>query len=562
MTSHSSQRQVISRFHSSRPAGNRARFIVLEQFGRRRFCLLAVIVALLFASLGHADEPGAVLNLNLRTRVEAAPDSDRFRAVTTPAEWDAKLTAIVICDMWNDHYCRNAARRVAEMAPRMNKVIKRARDMGVLIIHSPSGCMDQYEGTPQRKLAQQAPKVETKIALQGWCHLDEKREAQMPVAVTQPSDDDGVIRPRVRHFDRQIDTLEIAEGDAITDSAEAFYLMKQRGIKNVIIMGVHTNMCVLGRPFGIRQLVYQGQNVVLMRDMTDSMYNPRDEPYLNHFTGNDLVCEHIERFWCPTITSADILGGKPFRFPGDKRQHLVIVMAEEEYETAKTLPPFALKNFGAYFQITYVYANPDDRNDLPGIEALNDADLAIWSIRRRTLRKNQLDVVRKYIADGKPLVAIRTTSHAFSPRGGELADGLEQWPEFDREILGGNYQGHHGNEAKTFVRAIQEAAGHPILQGVPMDEFRVFGSLYRNTPLATTAAPLMLGRADGVEQHEPVAWTHQRPNGGKVFYTSLGHPQDFETPEFVRLLRNATYWAADLPIPAEVQVSQTQDTQK
>ncbi len=562
MTSHASQSSVINLSDSSTSTGEATSFVTQAPFGHRWSQLLGVLAALFIVSPGVAERPNEVLNLNLRTRVETATDSDRFYEVTTPAEWNANETAIVICDMWNDHYCRNAARRVAEMAPRMNEVIKRARDMGVLIIHSPSGCMDQYEGTPQRKLAQQAPKVETQLPLQGWCHLDEKREAQMPVAVTQPSDDDGVIRQPVRHFDKQITSLEIAAGDAITDSAEAFYLMKQRGIKNIIIMGVHTNMCVLGRPFGIRQMVYQGQNVVLMRDMTDSMYNPRDEPYVNHFTGNDLVFEHIERFWCPTITSADILGGKPFRFPGDKRQRLVIVMAEEEYETAKTLPPFALKNFGAFFKITCVYANAENRNDLPGIEALNEADLTIWSIRRRTLPKSQLDVVRKYIADGKPLVAIRTTSHAFSSRGGELADGLDQWPEFDREILGGNYQGHHGNEAKTFVCAIQEAAGHPILQGLPTNEFRVYGSLYRNTPLATTAAPLMLGRADGVEQYEPVAWTHQRPNGGKVFYTSLGHPRDFETPEFSRLLRNATYWAADLPIPAEAQLIQAQSTRK
>ena len=64
----------------------------------------------------------------------------------------------------------------------------------------------------------------------------------LPVKVDQPSDDDGTIRKAVRFFDRQIETLQIKKGDAVTDSAEAFYLMEQRGIKNVIIMGVHTNM--------------------------------------------------------------------------------------------------------------------------------------------------------------------------------------------------------------------------------------------------------------------------------------------------------------------------------
>ena len=86
---------------------------------------------------------------------------------------------------------------------------------------------------------------------------------------------------------RQHPALEIMDGDAITDSAEAFYLMRQRGITNVIVMGVHINMCVLGRPFAIRQMVAQGQNVLLMRDLTDSMYNPQCWPYVDHFTGHD-----------------------------------------------------------------------------------------------------------------------------------------------------------------------------------------------------------------------------------------------------------------------------------
>lgn len=524
------------------------------RFIRFTFAVLVFKVAVPFGitTVVHADD---VLKLNLRTRVEVSSDSNRFRDVTESTEWKPNQTAIVICDMWNDHYCRNAARRVAEMAPRMNEVLKKARQQGVLIIHSPSGCMKQYENTPQRKLALQAPKVETKIPLQGWCYLDTKHEAEMPVAVDQPSDDDGTIRKAVRFFDRQIETLEIKEGDAISDGADAFYLMKQRGIKNVIIMGVHTNMCVLGRPFGIRQMVFQGQNVVLMRDMTDSMYNPRDEPFVNHYTGNDLVFEHIERHWCPTITSADFLGGQAFRFPGDRRPHLVIVMAEEGYKTAETLPPFALKHFGAFFRISCVYANANDRNDLPGIEVLNDADVAIWSIRRRTLPKAQLDVMRKFIDDGKPLVALRTTSHAFSLSNAALAKGLADWPEFDRDVLGGNYQTDHQNKAATLVHGIESAAGHPILTGMPTTDFRVFGTLYKNAPLLTTAAPLMLGRIEGTETVEPVAWTHQRPNGGRVFYTSLGHPESFALPQFQQLLRNATYWVAGLPIPALAQRS-------
>ncbi len=507
------------------------------------FLLQACVIA-------TAADDDQVLKLELRTRAEVSPESGQFRAVIRSAAWKANETAIVICDMWNDHYCRNAARRVAEMAPRMNEVIKRARQQGVLIIHSPSGCMDQYADTPQRKLAQQAPKVETKVPLQGWCYLDDKREAAMPVNVEQPCDDAGTIRPAVRFFQRQIDTLEIVDGDAITDSAEAFYLMKQRGIRNIIIMGVHTNMCVLGRPFGIRQMIYQGQNVALMRDMTDTMYNPRNEPFVNHFTGNDLVFEHIERYWCPTITSADILGDESFRFPGDKRKHVLVVMAEEGYGTAETLPPFALRHLGPDFKVSCVYANAENRNDIPGIELLDKADVAIWSIRRRTLPPKQLEVFQRFVASGKPLVALRTTSHGFSLSKGSPPEGLAAWPEFDQQVLGGNYNGDHGNKTGIDVVLSEGVAGHPILTGIRPDGFAAFASLYRTGPLATTAAPLLIGRAAGIEEHEPVAWTHQRPNGGRVFYTSLGSKDDFNVPDFQLLLRNAVYWAASLPVPA------------
>ena len=80
----------------------------------------------------------------------------------------------------------------------------------------------------------------------------------------------------------------------------------QEGIKNVVLMGVHTNMCVLGRPFGIRQMVRLGINVVLARDLTDAMYDPREYPYVSHARGTELVIEHIEKYWCPSILGDDL----------------------------------------------------------------------------------------------------------------------------------------------------------------------------------------------------------------------------------------------------------------
>lgn len=121
-------------------------------------------------------------------------------------------------------------------------------------------------------------------------------------------------------WSRQIATIDIAKSDAITDNGqELFNLFAERGIDNFIILGVHLNMCVLGRPFAIRQLVHLGKNVVLVRDMTDTMYNHEMAPKVDHFSGTDLVVEHIEKYWCPSILSTDLVGGTPFRFTEDKR---------------------------------------------------------------------------------------------------------------------------------------------------------------------------------------------------------------------------------------------------
>ncbi len=82
--------------------------------------------------------------------------------------------------------------------------------------------------------------------------------------------------------------------------------MQQQGITQVLILGVHTNMCVLRRSFAIKQMVRWGVDIALVRDLTDTMYNPAMRPYVAHDEGTALVIGYIERFWCPTTTSADL----------------------------------------------------------------------------------------------------------------------------------------------------------------------------------------------------------------------------------------------------------------
>jgi nicotinamidase-related amidase len=251
--------------------------------------------------------------------VETEPGSGQWKVVETTTQWEPRQTAAILCDMWDQHWCRGATTRVAEMALRMNQVVSELRRRGVLIIHCPSGTMKFYEGTLGRKLAQSAPKVETRSPLLETCPQDPAHEPPLPIDGSDGGCDDDPPCKKGSPWRREIATLEIKPGDAITDNTEAYYLMRQRGITNIIYMGVHQNICILKRPFGIRQMVTQGQNAVLIQDLTDSMYNSRRKPFVDHFTGNDLITWHIEKYWCPTMTSDQIIGGQPFRFAADTK---------------------------------------------------------------------------------------------------------------------------------------------------------------------------------------------------------------------------------------------------
>lgn len=277
----------------------------------------SITVCFVTALLGCNFAAAELLTVHLRTRdPDKLGSKDVIQAELT-AKWKPEETAIVVCDMWDQHWCKGATARVAEMAPRMNEVLKSARRHGVLIIHCPSTCMEAYKETPQRRIAQSAPKIDVAVPLSGWCNLDSEREGRLPIDDTDGGCDCDVECQGGSPWKRQIASLHIAPADAITDSEEAFYLMKERGVKNVIVMGVHMNMCVLGRPFAIRQLVKQGMNVALMRDMSDTMYDHRQPPYVSHFRGNELVVEHIERFWCPSVASTDFTGKPEFVFAAD-----------------------------------------------------------------------------------------------------------------------------------------------------------------------------------------------------------------------------------------------------
>lgn len=276
------------------------------------------LLLFLLAAFGLSSAPADAIPMNLRFRVPSADDASEYVAVEKIQEWDTAKTAIVICDMWDRHWCPTATARVAEMAPAMNRVVGAARKRGVLIVHSPSETLDFYEGTPQRQRAKDAPPAANLPKdITHWCSLQSK-EGKLPIDDSDGGCDCETPAKFFKAWSRQIDAIEIAPEDAISDKGdEVWNLFESRGIDNIIVMGVHTNMCVLGRPFGIRNLVQNGKNVVLMRDMTDTMYNPKRTPKVSHFHGTKLVVEHIEKHWCPSVASTVFTGQPEFRFQGD-----------------------------------------------------------------------------------------------------------------------------------------------------------------------------------------------------------------------------------------------------
>jgi nicotinamidase-related amidase len=296
-----------------------------------RRCLLpaAAAVLLLLPAAGMTGEKE--LTLSLRSRSD---DGGTFRVVTKEQQWPVHKTAIIICDMWDAHHCLNAVRREEQMVPRMNDVLEKARTQGVFIIHAPSDCMEPYKDHPARKRAQAAPRAKNLPKDIGqWCkQIPAEEKGKYPIDQSDGGEDDDLQEHEAWHkkltamgrnpkapWKSQHAGLKIHDTDAISDSGvEIWNLLEDRGISNVILAGVHTNMCVLGRPFGLRQMAKNGKNVVLMRDLTDTMYNPKREPFVSHFEGTRLIIEHIEKYVCPTITSDQILGGKEFRFKGDE----------------------------------------------------------------------------------------------------------------------------------------------------------------------------------------------------------------------------------------------------
>ncbi|GAB6164532.1 ThuA domain-containing protein [Thermostilla marina] len=211
---------------------------------------------------------------------------------------------------------------------------------------------------------------------------------------------------------------------------------------------------------------------------------------------------------------------------------LCLVSGSFEYESDKSLDWFAAyvkENFG--IECDKAYAPSVD--ELPGLDALDRCDCMVLFTRRLEIKGESLEKIKRYLTSGKPVVGIRTASHAF-----------QNWLELDKEVFGGDYQGHFGKTIYPKIETAPGAADHPIVQG--FKPYVSKGSLYKNPSIAPDTTVLLQGSIP--ESTQPVAWTRTY-KGARVFYTSLGHQDDFRQASFVGMLIRAIYWVCRREIP-------------
>lgn len=263
------------------------------------------------STVRHAQPPkiarSQLLKLHLRFQrlVRDRRGRNTWKTITETRYVPATQTAIIVCDMWDRVFGEGMTERIAEMAARMNAVVTAARRRGVTILHAPEGVIDYYANTPARRRVQNAPSATPPAPPEyDFCPPTPVSNATTNSSDTNQGDEEVVFRGT-----RQIDTIEIdQEVDGIADDGREIYsFFKSRGIRYVVIMGVHTQVCVLDRSYGIKNLVWwDGMEVFLCRELTDASYNPACPPYVSQAEGTRLAIEYIEKFYCPSISSSDL----------------------------------------------------------------------------------------------------------------------------------------------------------------------------------------------------------------------------------------------------------------
>ncbi|TBL79472.1 isochorismatase family protein [Paenibacillus thalictri] len=247
------------------------------------------------------------LGVTLQTQ-ELAHDAQGYlvwKKEQNPTVLEMNKTAIILSDLWDLHWCRGAAERLLPLLGKINEVNARIRNLGGLVVHAPSNTMEFYDNTPARNRLLEARPIQP----------PKEKDLQFPPLPIDDSDGGsdtnnnfGKVNENVwtrQHPEVHIDpSKDIVCGD---EGEKLYSLFTQKQITTLLFAGVHTNMCILNRSFGIKQMLRWGFKCILIRDLTDAMYNPAMRPYVSHEQGTELVVEYIEKFVCPTVASPEII---------------------------------------------------------------------------------------------------------------------------------------------------------------------------------------------------------------------------------------------------------------
>lgn len=246
------------------------------------------------AILTVAEAQAAPLDLTLQTR-----DPATGKIVLATEQVDPKRVGVIAVDVWNFHWCKTATMRVDAIVTRLNKALDAARALGMTVMLCPSDVVDNYVGYPQREAILALPKVSVPTVMNVTC----------PPVPDAGGCACGRERCAVNYgWDGMHPALRIAEADLMPDTqAEVYAICRQRGLTHLIYVGFHTQVCLLGKPMGLKAMKSAGLQCVLARDMTDA--HPGYDPSRN-FTpdlNTQQVVEHFEKYLAPTISFQDEL---------------------------------------------------------------------------------------------------------------------------------------------------------------------------------------------------------------------------------------------------------------
>jgi len=251
----------------------------------------------------------------------------------------------------------------------------------------------------------------------------------------------------------------------------------------------------------------------------------------------------------------------PSQEPTERPVHIVFVTGDEEYRSEESMPMLASileRDFGVRCTVLYAqdsagFIAPNTLDNIPGLEALDDADLLVMFTRFRNLPDAQLKHITDYAFSGRPMVGFRTSTHAFL-YDGESPNSMWNM-RFGQYFFGQQWITHHGHKSTTEVTLNAQQKDHPILRGV--EKFHAASWLYHvegggdALPEGRTivAYGTAVNSAHGPEKAErfpltqPVAWTHILGENQRVFFTTLGHPYDFKNESMRTLALNGILWA-------------------